>query len=66
LAHPDVTKLLGRVLRHRAGDFPILARTGGSGPLTVLHVIGAADLDDYERRALEWATAVWDARSGDG
>jgi hypothetical protein len=22
-------------------------------------MIGAADLDDYERRAREWATSVW-------
>ncbi len=59
LAHPYVTQLLGRVLRRRQGDFPILARTEGPGPLTVLHMIGADHLDDYERRAREWATAVW-------
>lgn len=63
IAHPYVTKLLGRVLRHRQGAFPILARTEGPGTLTVLHMIGAADLEDYERRALEWARAVWDSWS---
>lgn len=58
LAHPYVTKLLGQVLRRRQGDFPSLAR-GGPGPLTVLHMIGTADLCDYERRAREWSIAVW-------
>jgi hypothetical protein len=24
-----------------------------------LHMVGADDLDDYERRAREWAAAVW-------
>jgi Family of unknown function (DUF5946) len=59
LAYPYVTKLLGQVLRRRQGDFPILARTEGPGPLTVLHMTGAADLEDYERRAREWSIAVW-------
>lgn len=59
MAHPYVTKVLGHVLRRRQGDFPVLARTGGPGPVTVLHMIGAAHLDDYERRAREWAVAVW-------
>lgn len=59
LPHPYATRLLGDVLRHHHGDFPILARTEGPGPLTVLHMLGAAHLDEYERRAREWATAVW-------
>ncbi len=58
---PYATKLLGQVIRRRQGDFPILARTEGPGSLTVLHLIGADDLDDYERRALEWARSVWES-----
>jgi hypothetical protein len=61
LPRPYVTKLLGDVIRRRRGDFPILARTDGPGPLTVLHMIGADHLDDYERRALEWSIAVWES-----
>lgn len=60
LAHPYVTKLLGQVLRRRRGDFPILVRTEGPGPLTVLHMTAADDLEDYERRAREWAKA-WES-----
>lgn len=61
LANPYVTKLLGQVLRHRRGDFPILARTEGPGALTVLHMTRAADLKDYERCAREWSMAVWES-----
>jgi hypothetical protein len=57
--HPYVTKLLGDVIRQRHGSSPVLQRTGDAGPLTVLHMVGASDLADYERRAREWATAVW-------
>jgi hypothetical protein len=53
------TKLLSRAIRHREGQFPVLRRSHGPGPLTVLHMVGAADLADYERRAREWATSVW-------
>jgi len=59
LPDPYVTKLLGEVIRQRYGDFPVLQRTEGPGSLTVLHMIRAHDLADYERRAHEWATAVW-------
>lgn len=59
LPHPYATRLLGQVIRRRHGDFPILLRTDGPGSLTVLHMLGADDLDDYERRAREWAAAVW-------
>ncbi|MGZ4249799.1 MAG: DUF5946 family protein [Solirubrobacteraceae bacterium] len=61
LPNPSVTRLLGHVIRRRQGDFPILARTDGPGPLTVLHTIGADHLDDYDRRAREWARAVWES-----
>ena len=59
VSHPYATKLLGQVIRRRQGDFPALERTGSPGPLTVLHMVGAADLADYELRAREWATSVW-------
>jgi hypothetical protein len=61
LGHPYATRLLGQVIRRRAGEFPILLRTHGPGSLTVLHMVGAADRDDYESRAREWAAAVWDS-----
>lgn len=51
--------LLGEVIRRHHGQFPILERADGPGALTVLHMVGAADHADYERRALEWARAVW-------
>jgi hypothetical protein len=57
--HPYVTNLLGKVIRRRDGEFPVLQRTEGPGALTVLHLAGAPGLADYERRAREWATAVW-------
>ena len=61
LPHPYATRLLGQVIRRRHGEFPILLRTYGPGSLTVLHMVGAADRDDYESRAREWAAAVWDS-----
>lgn len=63
LTDPYVTKMLGGVIRRRDGDFPVLQRRKGPGELTVLHMVGAAGLADYERRAREWATAVWDSWS---
>lgn len=54
------TGVLRRVLATRT-DFPVLARQHGPGELTVLHLVGANDLDDYQQRAREWATAVWAA-----
>lgn len=59
LPQPFATSLLGQVIRQRGGDFPTLQRTGAPGSVTVLHMAGAADPTDYERRALEWATSVW-------
>lgn len=49
-----------RVLQQH-DDFPILSRGQGPGPLTVLHMVGASDLADHDRRAHEWATAVWES-----
>lgn len=63
LPHSHATRLLADVIRHRDGDFPILLRADGPGSLTVLHMVGAANLDDYERRAREWAAAVWNSWS---
>jgi hypothetical protein len=59
LPHPYATTLLGRLIQEGHGDFRVLERTGGPGQLTVLHMVGAPDLADYERRALEWAAGVW-------
>ena len=52
------TEILRRVVRGRA-DFPVLRRRDGPGRLTVLHMIGAHDIDEYERRAREWYEEVW-------
>jgi hypothetical protein len=54
--------VLRRVLEARA-DFPVLSRRHGPGELTVLHMVGANDLDDYQQHARAWASAVW-ARMG--
>lgn len=52
------TEILRRVVSGR-DDFPVLRRDGGPGRPTVLHMIGARDVDDYDRRAREWGEAVW-------
>jgi hypothetical protein len=58
---PDrATDVLRRVLEART-DFPVLSRQHGPGELTVLHLVGANDLDDYQQRARAWASAVWAA-----
>jgi hypothetical protein len=54
-----VRELFTRVLQGQS-DFPVLSRSHGTGTLTVLHMVDATDLADYERRALEWAHAVWE------
>ena len=59
LPQPFATRLLGQLIWRRHRDFPILLRIDGPGSLTVLHMLGADDLVDYERRAREWAAAVW-------
>lgn len=57
------TALLGRVIRRRHGGFPVLQRTDGPGALTILSMVGSTDLGDYERRARDWAAAVWSSWS---
>ena len=52
------TEVLRRIVAYR-DDFPVLCRDNGRGRLTVLHMVGARDVEDYERRAREWAEAVW-------
>ncbi len=54
------TDVLRRVLEAH-DDFPVLSRENGPGELTVLHLVGASDLDDYQHRAEAWASAVWAA-----
>lgn len=54
------TDVLRRVLQAH-DDFPVLPRENGPGELTVLHLVGASDLDDYQHRAEAWASAVWAA-----
>jgi hypothetical protein len=43
----------------------VASRSRGPGSLTVLHMVGARDLADYERRAREWGAAVWQSWSGE-
>jgi hypothetical protein len=59
---PYATKLLDRVIQQH-DEFPVLERTKGPGRLTVLHMLGAADLADYADRDRKWASAVWDSWS---
>lgn len=53
------TNVLRRVLEGR-DDFPELVRNDGPGELTIVLLVGARDLDDYEHRALAWGQAVWE------
>jgi hypothetical protein len=55
---PAATNAFSRLLAQH-NEFPLLQRGADPGALTVLHMVGAADLDDYERRACEWGYAVW-------
>jgi hypothetical protein len=54
----QATSMLRRVLRDR-NDFPVLVRDHGPGELTVVDLIGANDVADFEHRALVWGQAVW-------
>lgn len=54
------TEILRRVLKHY-DDFPVLDRRHGPGELNVVHLIGARDAAEYERRARAWARTVWQA-----
>ena len=56
----QATDVLRRMLQ-RHDDFPVLEREHGPGELTVLHLINAADLADYEQRARAWGGEVWKA-----
>ncbi len=55
----QATNTLRRVLQYHE-DFPTLAR-GDPGELTLLHLVDARDLADYEDRARAWGYAVWQA-----
>jgi hypothetical protein len=56
----QATAAFRRLLRDR-DDFPQLRRTGDPGSLTVMHIVGARDRDDYDTRAREWGQAVWES-----
>jgi hypothetical protein len=56
----QATNVLRRVLGDR-DDFPALVRNDGLGELTIVHLVGARDLADYEHRARAWGCAVWQA-----
>ena len=56
----QATNVLRRVLQRR-DDFPVLTRDHGPGELTLVRLVGARDLADYENRALAWGLAVWQA-----
>lgn len=58
---PDV---LRAVLAGRT-DYPILPRAAGPGDVNILHVVGAADVEDHDRRVRDWATSVWDSYAAD-
>lgn len=48
-----------RELTARKRDWPHLARPPGVPALSHTHPAGAADLDEYTARVIEWAGAVW-------
>lgn len=52
------TQALRDAVRGRP-DFPTLHREGGPGELNLVHVVDAANADDYEWRAHQWAESVW-------
>ena len=54
---PDV---LRAVLASRT-EYPVLHRARGPGDLTVLHLAGASDQADHDRRARAWAASVWES-----
>jgi hypothetical protein len=58
----QATDVLRRVLRSH-DDFPALRRACGPGELTVLDLVGATELADYDQRVRAWARAVWGAWS---
>ncbi len=62
-APPHIVQDLFRRMLEQRSEFPVLSRSLGPGHLTVLDLAGASDMTDYERRAREWATAVWEAWS---
>jgi hypothetical protein len=52
------TDVLRRLLQTH-DDFPALRPAPRPAELTVLHLVGAHDLSEYEQRARQWADAVW-------
>lgn len=50
--------LLQRLTRRKV-EWPVLKRPVGVPGLSHWHAVGAADIDDYTKRAGEWAGAVW-------
>jgi hypothetical protein len=42
-----------------AADVPVLVRPSSPSPITILSMIGAVDLADYECRARAWGAEVW-------
>ncbi len=61
--NPGVVPPLLARLASSGPEFPTLTRSEGPGSVTVLHMVGARDVDDYSRRAREWGAAVWDTWS---
>jgi hypothetical protein len=57
---PQVTEELGRLTRQRS-DWPLLSAPLAPHWLTVVDVIGAADLAEHTARVERWAHSVWEA-----
>lgn len=58
---PDAVVRLFRRLLDGRPEFPAIARGRGPGELTLLHMLPAGDLPDYDSRAEQWACAVWES-----
>jgi hypothetical protein len=56
------TEAITRFLdKHKSHGFDWVEPPPSLGPLTVLHVPGAANASDHNRRVREWAESVWQA-----
>lgn len=58
LAAQGRVRLLQRLTAGKP-EWPLLSRPEGSPALDHTHLAGAGDIEDYTRRAGEWADAVW-------
>jgi hypothetical protein len=54
-----------RTVVSRKEALPVLTPWPTPSEVTIQSMVGAIDLEDYERRALHWANQVWQAWAGE-